>query len=441
MVKNYEHKRNTPFNYTLTWSNQSGSTFVDLGSLPESLRKYSSSSVRTPGFRFKRKSSLPVNPYSMEKEEMDAPGASMMMIDQYDTFSAVHDFNINLFAFKSNPLSFAELSEVPVVPECTAKLLKKLNVQKSSSLVSIAEGHKTAAMVAQSATRIYKAVKSLRNFDFAGVSQALGTTKRRRHETEIKRRFKNFSSVSAPDHGLPIRRYDPIRKRVFYTSERKLNDFLSNTWLEYSYGWKPLLSDVYSHAEALAEYLVERSNVVRTEYASARQTVQKDFVYRDMGESWVQFKNIKITTSVKMGVSFRVPEGGLSAANVFGLTNPLLVAWELVPFSFVVDWFLPVGTALESLTATSGLIFVKGYQTSHTKREVRTTISQEKPYTAGGRTRTWTGSVGGNYMDFPFSRVPLYSFPSPVAPSFKDPRSFAHAASAIALLQSLFLRK
>lgn len=33
-----------------------------------------------------------------------------------------------------------------------------------------------------------------------------------------------------------------------------------------------------------------------------------------------------------------------------GLTNPLAVVWELIPFSFVIDWFLPIG---ESLSRTS----------------------------------------------------------------------------------------
>jgi hypothetical protein len=40
--------------------------------------------------------------------------------------------------------------------------------------------------------------------------------------------------------------------------------------------------------------------------------------------------------------------------SALGLTNPALVGWELVPFSFVVDWFTPIGSWLESLTAFEG---------------------------------------------------------------------------------------
>jgi hypothetical protein len=34
----------------------------------------------------------------------------------------------------------------------------------------------------------------------------------------------------------------------------------------------------------------------------------------------------------------------LSLQRSLGLVNPLEIAWEVVPYSFVVDWFLPVGS-------------------------------------------------------------------------------------------------
>lgn len=38
-----------------------------------------------------------------------------------------------------------------------------------------------------------------------------------------------------------------------------------------------------------------------------------------------------------------------------GLTNPLLLGWELIPFSFVADWFIQVGDYLETLDALIGV--------------------------------------------------------------------------------------
>lgn len=46
---------------------------------------------------------------------------------------------------------------------------------------------------------------------------------------------------------------------------------------------------------------------------------------------------------------FKINNPDLLLPAKVGLTNPLSVAWELIPFSFVVDWFLPIGKYLDAL--------------------------------------------------------------------------------------------
>lgn len=50
-----------------------------------------------------------------------------------------------------------------------------------------------------------------------------------------------------------------------------------------------------------------------------------------------------------------------------GLTNPLATLWELVPLSFVANWFVSIGDTLNALDAGVGLEFVSGYQTTVVK--------------------------------------------------------------------------
>jgi len=45
----------------------------------------------------------------------------------------------------------------------------------------------------------------------------------------------------------------------------------------------------------------------------------------------------------------------LSAPRSLGLTDPLSVLWEITPYSFVVDWFIPIGTYLENLNTIPSL--------------------------------------------------------------------------------------
>jgi hypothetical protein len=59
----------------------------------------------------------------------------------------------------------------------------------------------------------------------------------------------------------------------------------------------------------------------------------------------------------------KVDDANLVLLNSLGLLNPLQVAWELVPFSFVVDWILPIGSFLEAATGTIGTTFDSGYTT------------------------------------------------------------------------------
>ena len=47
--------------------------------------------------------------------------------------------------------------------------------------------------------------------------------------------------------------------------------------------------------------------------------------------------------------------------------NPLLTAWELVPYSFVVDWFIPIGDFLSQFSASHGLQYVSGTSVTYIK--------------------------------------------------------------------------
>ena len=47
-----------------------------------------------------------------------------------------------------------------------------------------------------------------------------------------------------------------------------------------------------------------------------------------------------------------------------GLSNPLLTAWELTPFSFIGDWFVGVGDFLEAINAKNHYDF-KGCSITH----------------------------------------------------------------------------
>lgn len=315
------------------------------------------------------------------------------------------------------------------------QLIEQIKSGKMQAAVSLAEAHKTAAMVAASATTIVRAIRALRSCRFGEFANALGITVSRKQTDKYYTGVRSRSGV--PGSGF---RYNSKSKVTRETQEQQFQDFAAQTWLQYSYGWKPLLNDVYSAAEAFAYYFTESNGAWR--HGSGRASTYRGTNVRKLASYYANDYAILVRRRHKYGVTYRIPEGVVSPATTFGLSNPLVVAWEIVPFSFVADWFIPIGQTLENLTAYDGLVFLKGYSsgTYSYQNQGKTVVVPGLSSSSGGVTYTCLSSdLKASWSEFFIQRTKLTDFPKVGLPTFKDPRSFAHAASAIALLQSLFL--
>lgn len=136
-------------------------------------------------------------------------------------------------------------------------------------------------------------------------------------------------------------------------------------------------------------------------------------------------------------VSVTVTGAAIQAASQYGLNNPSLIAWELVPYSFVVDWFLPVGDYLERLGAFSGLKF-SDYSYTESADWSRTFTSTDK--------RVWgppgvfyTPSRVSNQHDRVYTKErTLTGFAPYDFPVFSNGLNLRRFTSAAALLQQAF---
>lgn len=115
---------------------------------------------------------------------------------------------------------------------------------------------------------------------------------------------------------------------------------ISGRWLELQYGWKPLISDVYEAAKAY-EAITNGPRTSRVSVSISREG-RKDTSASPF--NWTGNGTIK----ERWRIIYEMTEQ-LSNARSLGLTDPASVVWELIPYSFVVDWFLPIGTYLENL--------------------------------------------------------------------------------------------
>ena len=127
----------------------------------------------------------------------------------------------------------------------------------------------------------------------------------------------------------------------------------------------------------------------------------------------------------------------LTTASRLGFTNPLSVTWELLPLSFVADWFYPISDYINSLDATLGWDFMGG---SCTKRIVQkmTVRATAYPYPVWYLKAIPTVSGSKVFTSKTVNRTVYIVPPVPDLVRPKNPFSGRHLASAVALLSQTF---
>jgi hypothetical protein len=133
----------------------------------------------------------------------------------------------------------------------------------------------------------------------------------------------------------------------------------ADNWLEYHFGWVPFIHDVYDTAEVL-------NNPIKT-FSKARGRAQEDysFVRRDnLGSVSQHWSAYTIVRAQQGGYIKAITNGTYHTLDQFGVLNPALVAWELVPFSFVIDWFANIGDVLQSYSDFAGMEMGGTYTTT-----------------------------------------------------------------------------
>lgn len=202
-------------------------------------------------------------------------------------------------------------------------------------------------------------------------------------------------------------------------------------WLELQYGWKPLLSDVYGACDALSK------RHKRDWRVTAKATISSKKVYT---RKWYTFESgdgrAEVNSSVFTRIDALPQNEALISLSSMGITNPLLIGWELVPFSFVVDWALPVGKWLESLDSMLGYTSCYTSQSSFTRAEW---------WGVGRYDKREVGFHDNQYDEYKYVvklvRTATSGVPLPSFPGIKDPSSLGHMANGLALLTQAFGRR
>lgn len=126
------------------------------------------------------------------------------------------------------------------------------------------------------------------------------------------------------------------RRRSFATRRLNTSD-VTGRWLEMQYAWMPIVHDSYQAAKALEALTGPRALRFTASVGTKRATYN--------GTQVPGAFDYLVSVSVSKRLQAELYEDA-SFARTLGLVDPASIAWEVVPYSFVVDWFIPVGTYL-----------------------------------------------------------------------------------------------
>lgn len=289
------------------------------------------------------------------------------------------------------------------------KLREQIFGSDFNASVFLGESHQTLRLIGDSATRIYQSLRHLRRGNIRKAADFLvaGTPRRKR-----------------------------LNNRSLPTAAPTDDVSLSRFWLEIQYGWRPLLSDAYSAAQALAKavevpFQMRYSVSIRKEKSSV---ILKGVNCGAHAHTW----SYQLNTLCRRGLTVYITEKPSLAAQL-GVLNPENVAWELIPFSFVVDWFIPIGSFLDARAVVS---CVTGLYVTADKIESRlNNVKDTGDDPSVGRTFYEDISVYKTlYQTFTRTVGPAPALPLPSFKSIGKAASWQHCANAVALLTSSRVR-
>lgn len=200
---------------------------------------------------------------------------------------------------------------------------------------------------------------------------------------------------------------------------------IASAYLSYIYGLKPAINDF---SNLLREF-TDDSKTWRKYRGVAKKSWDTSTSYR-RGPSKIEVTRVyDLTVKNQVIVLGDIAHPSLSSHSSINL---LEAGWETIPFSFVADWFIPIGSFLASQDLFSGVTYHSSYETRFYRERVTVRITHSGVYDGykfSGPTQVFTAEYVSCIRT-------LTAAPSLPFPDVKNPFSKGHALNSLFLLIS-----
>jgi len=151
-----------------------------------------------------------------------------------------------------------------------------------------------------------------------------------------------------------------------------LSDFVRDNWLQYRYGYLPLIGTIQGIYAAVTKPAVPLRRTSRGKSVVPPETISftsNTTIGAPVGTGcgWNVTQTVKDTFSfeVRAGVLY---ESTFTVSDDLGLNLQAIPStiWELVPYSFVSDWFINFGTWLDAVTPRVGVRYLASWAVEKT---------------------------------------------------------------------------
>jgi len=150
-------------------------------------------------------------------------------------------------------------------------------------------------------------------------------------------------------HDRNIKHFRKYRLRGTVKAQASWNLIAAEAWLEFNFGLSPLLQDIENAADTFITCFDDHRKVVT---AKARKIIRDPYIAETGYDFWrFETRGDKVSEvgwSITSCTVTRPQERPTIYNSGLSIADLVPTAWELVPFSFIFDYFIPLGSYLDA---------------------------------------------------------------------------------------------
>lgn len=236
----------------------------------------------------------------------------------------------DLYGMDSHPLSVTNL-----MLQCRDNALNlatqrfnKAKGESSALLVGAVEVRQSAQMIQGRATQLFRGFRALKSLRFYDAAKAFNLVRDKKPKSRRVGKHRKLRWVKHPIAG----KYYP--RPISPSLTRATAQSFSALCLEYNFGWAPLVGDIQTSVRAIEQDIAYETPLV----GSAKGSMSRDDYPYQPG--YLNFCNESLKVRCRVGATWSVTNPNYELSRRLGLVDLATAAIELVPFSFVLNWFV-----------------------------------------------------------------------------------------------------